>query len=205
MTDNTTTMRKVPQRKRGQERVKKILDTAANLIAEFGYENVTTNQIAAEANTSIGSLYQFFPNKDAILMALSERYLEDLHAVMDAQFNAGEEIDFFTQLDRLVETFHDFYMSNPGFKPMFYGSYGLESLAQSGTEFYQQIIGKFDTFFAHRLPISDEKRQLVTTVMVSIVKTQVTMLDEADEALRPALLQEIKAVIRAYIKSLMEE
>ena len=137
-------------------------------------------------------------------MALSERYLEELRAIMGEQFNAGEAIDFFDQLDRLIDIFHDFYMDNPGFKPMFYGSYGLESLTQSGEEFYTDIVGQFDILFARRLNLPDEKRLLVTMVMVSIVKTQVTMIDEADESLRPGLLRELKAVIRAYIKSLMD-
>ena len=64
MTEETT-MRRTPKQKRGQQRVEQILDAAARLIVAEGYENVSTNAIAKEANTSIGSLYQFFPNKDA--------------------------------------------------------------------------------------------------------------------------------------------
>lgn len=197
-------MRRVPQRKRGQERVKKILDATARLIAEHGYESVTTNQIATEAQTSIGSLYQFFPNKDVILMALSERYLSELRAIMGEQFRADEQMTPFEQCDRLIDTFHDFYMNNPGFKPMFYGSYGLDSLTSAGEEFYQDIVEQFDALFARRFHLPEDGRIIAVLVLVSIVKTQVTMIDEADENLRPALLNELKAVSRAYIKSLLE-
>lgn len=198
------TMRRKPQRKRGQERVQRILDTAAILIAEHGYDSVTTNQIASEANTSIGSLYQFFPNKESILVALSERYLTDLRDTMHTGFEADESLGVFDQLDQLIDIFHDFYMAHPGFKPLMYGSYGLDTLSEATWGFYMEIIGQFSALFERRLHLSDERRHIAAMVMVSIVKTQVTMIDEADAALRPALLRELKAVIRAYVKSLTE-
>src|SRR6185369_14096948 len=67
-------LRRAPQQARGQRRVSKILDAADQIFAETGYEEATTNAIAIRANTSIGSLYQFFPNKHAILNALANRY-----------------------------------------------------------------------------------------------------------------------------------
>src|SRR5690242_3802866 len=67
-------MRAAPQRARGYQRVKVILDVAEVLFAEAGYEAATTNEIAARAGISIGSLYQYFPNKEAVLHALAARY-----------------------------------------------------------------------------------------------------------------------------------
>lgn len=67
-------MRRKPQQARGQRRVNTILDAASQVFSELGYEAATTNIIAIRANTSIGSLYQFFPNKEAILSAIATRY-----------------------------------------------------------------------------------------------------------------------------------
>lgn len=58
-----------------------LLDAAAQVFAEHGYAAATTNRIAERAGVSIGSLYQYFPNKDAIL-----------HALMDAHVDAGERL-----------------------------------------------------------------------------------------------------------------
>jgi AcrR family transcriptional regulator len=62
--------RKTPVQARALETRGRILDAAARVFSEHGYAAGTTNRIAAEAGLSIGSLYQYFPNKDAILVTL---------------------------------------------------------------------------------------------------------------------------------------
>lgn len=69
-------MRRQPKQQRGKERVEKILDAAAAVFDEVGYEAATTHLIAAKAGTAIGSLYQFFPDKAAIFKAMELRHTE---------------------------------------------------------------------------------------------------------------------------------
>lgn len=69
--------RKTPKQKRSQETVARILDAAARLLDEDGYTATTTNHVAELAGVSIGSLYQYFPNKDALLVALAEQHLAE--------------------------------------------------------------------------------------------------------------------------------
>src|SRR5262252_3918482 len=61
---------------RGQRRIDLLLDVAALVFAEVGFEAATTNVIAARAGISPGSLYRFFPNKDAIAEALADRFAQ---------------------------------------------------------------------------------------------------------------------------------
>jgi AcrR family transcriptional regulator len=68
--------RKTPQQERSRQTVESVLEAAAQVFARLGYANTTTNHIAARAGVSIGSLYQYFPSKDSILLALAERHLE---------------------------------------------------------------------------------------------------------------------------------
>jgi AcrR family transcriptional regulator len=65
--------RKKPAQSRAAFTVDSILEGAANLLEHQGLEAYTTNEIAARAGVSIGSLYQYFPNKDAVTIALIER------------------------------------------------------------------------------------------------------------------------------------
>ena len=58
----------------------RILDAAAHVFHEQGYSAATTNDIADEAGVSIGSLYQYFPNKDALLVALTQQHIESATA-----------------------------------------------------------------------------------------------------------------------------
>jgi AcrR family transcriptional regulator len=63
---------------RSKGTVRRIIDAAAALLKDRGYDGVSTNRIAAAAGISPGSLYQYFPNKDAILEALVVEYTQDL-------------------------------------------------------------------------------------------------------------------------------
>jgi AcrR family transcriptional regulator len=65
--------RKTPAQSRAAATVHAILEGAANILERQGFDGYTTNEIAARAGVSIGSLYQYFPNKDAVTIALIER------------------------------------------------------------------------------------------------------------------------------------
>ncbi|MCB0421453.1 MAG: TetR/AcrR family transcriptional regulator [Bdellovibrionales bacterium] len=70
-------IRKKPSQKRSQILVKSILEATENLTNTLPISNITTAQIARIAGISVGSLYQYFPNKQAIIVALVEKYTQD--------------------------------------------------------------------------------------------------------------------------------
>ena len=74
---------KTPKRARGVQRVAELLDAGAALFAENGYETTTMTQIAKHAGASIGSLYQFFPSKEALAEALFARYVERVTSMLE--------------------------------------------------------------------------------------------------------------------------
>jgi AcrR family transcriptional regulator len=69
--------RKPPVQKRSRATVEEILSAAAQVFESHGYAAGTTNRIAERAGVSIGTLYQYFPSKDAIAVALLERHIAD--------------------------------------------------------------------------------------------------------------------------------
>jgi AcrR family transcriptional regulator len=77
-----------PQRSNGKLRVAAILEAAAAVIAEKGYEAATMAEIAARSGTKIGSLYRFFPNKESLADTIVVSARENLDAVFD-KFDAG--------------------------------------------------------------------------------------------------------------------
>src|ERR1700727_2943511 len=80
--DRRLTPRKAAKQARAQATVDAIVEAAAQVFASLGYASATTNRIAERAGVSIGSLYQYFPNNDAILVALARRHLADGMAVL---------------------------------------------------------------------------------------------------------------------------
>ena len=75
--------RRRPRQARARVTVDTILEAAAQILARQGYAALTTNRIAERAGVSIGSLYQYFPNKEAVLVALFERYLESMFSAAE--------------------------------------------------------------------------------------------------------------------------
>ena len=78
-------MRKTPQQPRSRAMVDTLVQAAALTLAERGLAETTTNHVAARAGVSVGSLYQYFEHKDALVEAVLERMVDDLIAVVDAR------------------------------------------------------------------------------------------------------------------------
>lgn len=83
MSSSPSTPRKIPRQERSIRTVERILDAATRIFHEQGYAGTTTNDIADRAELSIGSLYQYFPNKDAVLVALTRRHIEAAETGLD--------------------------------------------------------------------------------------------------------------------------
>lgn len=84
----TSKMRKAPQQARSRATTEAILDAAAHILGERGWAGLTTNAVADVAGVSIGSLYQYFPNKLSLIDAVRRRHFDDVLAVLRAAANA---------------------------------------------------------------------------------------------------------------------
>lgn len=77
-TKQLITRRKSPTQERSRDTVDTILKSAARILVKHGYEALNTNRVAADAGVSVGSLYQYFPNKTALLSALLENHMQEM-------------------------------------------------------------------------------------------------------------------------------
>src|SRR5262245_26073802 len=77
-----TSPRKIASQKRSRLTVNALLEATARILIKEGYDRASTNKIAAAAGVSIGSLYQFFPGKEAVVAAVIERHTQELSQVV---------------------------------------------------------------------------------------------------------------------------
>ncbi len=94
--DKVLKIRKKPAQRRSKETVEDIFNAAAQVFAEKGYAQTTTDRIAEKAGISIGSLYQYFPNKDSIMVGIIERHIEEMKVFVDeiiSQIQGPENIN----------------------------------------------------------------------------------------------------------------
>ncbi|MEH1846987.1 MAG: helix-turn-helix domain-containing protein, partial [Nostoc sp.] len=80
VSDMSSLNRRTPQRPRGERRVAELLAATAEVLAKVGYEATTMSAISERAKTSMGTVYQYYPNKEAIVRALYDQYGEELDA-----------------------------------------------------------------------------------------------------------------------------
>lgn len=99
--------RKLPRQARAQATVDAILDATAQLLVERGYAQASTNAVAQRAGVSVGSLYQYFPNKIALIAALHDRHVQQMMGVIEQQLarHAGGTLEaaFAAMIDAVVD------------------------------------------------------------------------------------------------------
>jgi AcrR family transcriptional regulator len=115
MTTAKKAPRRAPVQRRARATVESILDAAARVFADHGYAAGTTNRIATEAGVSVGSLYEYFPNKDSVLAALLERRLAEAAQDLDLALAdlGGSAAPAHVALDRLIAAVVDRFRSAP--------------------------------------------------------------------------------------------
>lgn len=194
-------MRRVPQREKGQRRVDAILKAAAGVFVESGYESATTNEIASRAKTSIGSLYQFFPNKEAILHAIVARHRKELAALIDSLLTFDTIRSPTPALvDRVMDALAGFDATHTGFQYIFLNSQASPRLAAAATELDAEIVARVTGGYAIRFPALDpERRKLCAAITVTMIKALLSLAASTGAAARPQVLAEVKAVLSNYL------
>jgi AcrR family transcriptional regulator len=95
--------RKAPRQSRSQATVTAILDATARILIERGFAAASTNAVAERAGVSVGSLYQYFPNKEALIAALHARHGEQMMAVIQRALTQAMDATLDDALSGLIE------------------------------------------------------------------------------------------------------
>ncbi|MDG4796316.1 TetR/AcrR family transcriptional regulator [Micromonospora sp. WMMD1082] len=187
---------------RGERRIAEILDAAAVVFGDVGYEKATTNAIATAAGISPGSLYQFFPNKEAIAQALADRFVEQMGR---AHRDAFERTNFATVdldelLDRVIDPILAFNLANPGFKALFARPDMPAGLTGAAAPIQAALLGRVESVLAARapaLPTTDRTRAART--LVQVFKGLLPVVLGAPAGEREVETREMKKVLRGYL------
>ncbi|MFC5001364.1 TetR family transcriptional regulator [Dactylosporangium cerinum] len=182
-----------------------ILDAAGQVFAEAGYEKATTNAIAAAAGISPGSLYQFFGNKEAIAVALAERFVEQMREAHTAAL-AGLDVstmDWRDVLDRTVDPIVAFNVANPGFKALFARPDMPPGLAAAAAPIQAALLGRVEAVIAAKVPdLPAADRTRTARVAIQVFQAMLPMLLAAPPDERPVVVGEIKKVLHGYLAAL---
>lgn len=197
--------KKVPRRQaRGKERIAQLLRAAGEVFAEAGYENATTNAIAARAGVSPGTLYQFFPNKQAMAEALAIDYAEKNRSLHETVFDVSvARIPLRELIDKTVDPFLAFRRNAPGFEALFTGSVVSRELAERSRVLHEQMKQRLARLIEVRGPWLDtETIQTCAETSVQIVKGLLPLAITGSVEAREKGARELKLVLERYLEPL---
>lgn len=187
---------KPPTQERGEKRVADLLAAAEQLFATSGYEATTMNAIASLGGSSIGSLYQFFPNKESVGSALLNRYTDEIVLLLDQWRLSLPETpkEFASGLISIVQGYVSKHPASrvlsetPSVVPA--GSYGMVRLSAA----IQDLLTKFDPSIKR----SDLSGIALTTYF--ILRASLHGIRMVDKSKSAAVRKEMQRALGSYLE-----
>ena len=187
---------------RSQRRLEGIVEAAAESFARFGFADTTMEGIAARAGTSIGSVYQFFPNKHAVFREIAQRCLLEASTgyatLVGADALATPWPDL---LARVIDGFVGLHGRSTVMQAVWrnlelYGEY-----AEADQALMRELIGATAALFGAWAPsLPEATRRVVATMVVNTVATMMLVLArETDPSLAAAIVTETKRMLERYL------
>lgn len=193
---------------RGERRMAQLLDAAASVFCTVGYRAASTNAIAREAGVSPGTLYQFFPNKEAIGEALSERLVVEMRNVHGAALSLDHSLLTLRELiDEVIDPLIAFNLENPVCFTLLQGTDMPQRLDEDHDLLHQTMLGKVKAIIAVRAPHLDHKAldrtaDICWAAFFGVLQALFEKQDPGDQA---ALTAELKILLYRYLAPIMGE
>jgi AcrR family transcriptional regulator len=108
-----TTPRKRPRQQRSQATFDAILDATARVLCSTGYDRASTNRIALAAGVSVGSLYQYFPSKEALVAALVERHTQEMTSLLTRKLTEVATMPLDVAVSTMIQAMFDAHAVDP--------------------------------------------------------------------------------------------
>lgn len=192
-----------PVQKRGQQRVEAILDAAEAVFSEVGVEAGTTNAIAERAGSSVGSLYHFFPNKNAIVEALSCRYCDTMTSILARERRIEEPwVPLEELFPQMLQAFMAMDSLHPGYMAIIRatdGASGGKSPVSLQTEEHMQSLVR--ELIQSRSPgIPPAEAAIHAMLSVVVVHSVLDHLSSQPDEIKPAAVSALVSMLVNYFR-----
>ena len=192
---------KQPRQKRGERRVAELLAAAAEVFAQTGYRAAAMSAIAEKAGAPIGSLYQFFPSKEAVAEALLTRYLDEMSVLGKEADDCLVDMDLKTFVRDLIRRHIDFSRQRPAFSELIEASglFSRPSVRSEARAIFTRNVQRSLSVLAPALP-ADRLRQ-IADVTVQLVKAANALNKHVARRDAKAVMEEMDFVISSYLET----
>ena len=202
-------VRREPRQARSRARVAQILASADAILSMEGFEALTVRRIAQEAGVPVGSIYQFFPDKAAVIDALAHGYIGEFDTAIAALVQGAQDVEgaagWSDPVGRLVDEFAGLYRSRPGYVALWSGRHLSPELARADEANNLAIAAGVRRILVARGilrdgPDLDRNAQVAVRVADALLQFAFAGAADGDEL----VLRELKTLLRLYLADLAD-
>ncbi|MEM8608675.1 MAG: TetR/AcrR family transcriptional regulator [Myxococcota bacterium] len=199
---DSLTPRRRPSQERSRDRVERILDATASLLDEMPVDKVTTAAIASTADVPIGSVYQYFPNKLAILAELARRVMEKVDAATAELIVEDFGVLPWDQaIDRAVDTTIQGYSQQPGYVQLLLSIRPTPAFREITDESNDRVAAMMAMHPALQAVLPPDRITLITRSAIKAVNAlqdwALSIEDDAEAAAE--IVVEMKTLLKGYL------
>jgi AcrR family transcriptional regulator len=196
-------LRRRPVQRRSADRLARILDACAALLDESGYEQLSTRAVAERAGVPIGSVYRFFGNKRALVVALGHRNLDAYADRVSRHLAAAFGEDPSAAVDVMLDEYVEMKRTCPGFTLVDFGAQLPVGAPVDGV--HHEVAGRLGELLASHLgrePDTELHRAVLVCVEAADALLQLAFRSRSggDEA----IIEETRRLLHAYLSTVLD-
>ena len=192
-------LRRQPVQQRSAKRVEQMLEACAALIDEFGYDGVTTTLIAERAGVAVGSLYQFFPDKRAVVQALTQRNLAQFMAEVRSRLDRTPVERWWDGADIVFDVYVQMYREVPGFSRIRFGDVVDLRLINDELDNNTVIADGLAALIAQKFDVSLDQLRLPVAVAIEIADGILNLAFRRKLFPTETVIAEARQVVHGYL------
>lgn len=197
---SSNSVRVAPQQERSARRFAGFLDAAAELFAEVGYEAATMTAVAERSGSSIGALYNYFPDKQSVAFTLLNQYSQELEAHWKPLMQQVEAVTHGEFANTFIERITEFVQRRPAYLKLLAAPvrFRRDSVTRSASR-----VAIANAFQAKNPTLSIEEALLAANVTLQMVRGMMTIYGEADFKGKDLVVAEFKKVLTLYLGTVL--
>lgn len=193
--------RRNPRQERARATVDAVLEAAAQVLEAKGLKGATTNAIAERAGVSVGSLYQYFPDKGSLVLALYERHLAQLEPAMAAHFQEAEGLSLEAAVPHLIGGLVGLYQARPALHRVLVEEVPHLHGDARTREAEAALLAQVRAFLQARVgEIRHPRPELAASVIVSTVEALTHAAAREGRLQESELLPELSRLVLSYLR-----
>jgi AcrR family transcriptional regulator len=201
-----TRLRHVPTQARSRERLRRVLDAADEVLARDGAGAFTTTRIARAAGVPVGSVYRYFPDKEAIVEALATRHWSEFAELVAAAAELDEQSPMPDPAGGVLEALASAFRGRPGFLALWYGGLRTERIRDATRPTREAITASVERILTVHWPRAPARDRAAAARMMVVAGDG--LLREAFRTSRRGdeqLLAESRLMLSAYVRARLQD